>query len=141
MDFPFQDHQDEDMAELLGTMIEVIYSFGVLFITCEVCQRSSQSLGESSDLIDQFEWYLFPAEIQRMMPMILQFTQQPFELICFGSTACNREAFKYVSANKVAEELLFVYFFFIKLNFCLMCRIFQILKTAWSYFMTLRQLY
>lgn len=85
---------------LVITTLEIVYSFGLLLITCEIGQRVNVEFNECSEIIDQFDWYRFPAEIQRMLPLILNFTQQPIDIKCFGSTACNRETFKLVSKFK-----------------------------------------
>jgi hypothetical protein len=45
-------------------------------------------------MIDQFKWYLFPSEIQRMLPLILNFAQQPIEIKCFGNMKNDRDTFK-----------------------------------------------
>lgn len=84
------------MAELILTVIEIVYAFGILVIICELCQRISQSFDEYSDMIDQFDWYLLPMEIQRMLPMIFMFTQQPIEIKYFGTMAYGRPTMKYV---------------------------------------------
>lgn len=78
-------------------MIEVINAFGLILIACEIGQRLSLRFDECGQIVEQFEWYLFPTEIQWVLPTILIFAQQPFEIICFGSAACNRETFKIVS--------------------------------------------
>lgn len=78
------------------TAIEVSYSFGLLFMACELGQRVSLAFGECSGMIYQLEWYSLPTTVQRLLPLLLNFTQQTFELNCFGSTTCDREAFKYV---------------------------------------------
>lgn len=78
-------------------MVCIFYAFGILLIACELCQRNNQAYAECSDMVDQFNWYLFPTKIQQMIPLILIFTQQPIEIKCFGSMACDRELFKYVS--------------------------------------------
>lgn len=98
-----QVHHDGKMTEFLAMIIEVTYSFGILSVVCEICHRTGEAYDECSDMVDEFDWYLFPVRIQRIIPMILQFTQQPTEIKCFGSIACNREAFKYVSATKRAK--------------------------------------
>lgn len=49
--------------------------------------------------MDEFDWYLFPSEIQRMLPIIMMYAQQPVGIACFGSTTCNRDTFKYVSMD------------------------------------------
>lgn len=68
-----------------------------MFIACELCQRVNLAFSECNDITDQFEWYLFPAEAQRLLPMIIYFAQQPVDVKCYGSTACDRETFKSVS--------------------------------------------
>lgn len=78
-------------------MVEVFYSFGVLFIVCELGQRVNLAFAECSAAIDQFEWYQFPTEVQQILPMILNNSQQSVAIICFGSTNCDRETFKDVS--------------------------------------------
>lgn len=99
MILPFQTHHGDNLMVLVATTIEVFYAFGTLFIACELGQRINLVFDECNEMVDQFDWYLFPDDIQRMLPMILNFTQQTFELKCFGSAACNREMFKYVSGS------------------------------------------
>lgn len=80
------------------TLLEVIYAFGVMLAACELGQRVQQAFIECSDIIYQLDWYKFPTEIQRMLPIIMNFTQQPIAFECFGSTACVRETFEFVSS-------------------------------------------
>lgn len=82
-------------------MFEAIYSYGVLFVSCEIGHQLSSAFDECSDMIDQLNWYLFPAEIQRMLPIITNFAQQPIVFYCFGSTACTRETYKRVRINRL----------------------------------------
>lgn len=98
--FPKQVHYEDNLTELALTIILAIYAFALLLIACELCQRINVAFEECSDMIDQFKWYLFPDEIQRMLPTIFAFTQQPIEINCFGSTACNRESFKNVCIKR-----------------------------------------
>ena len=83
------------------TMLEIIYAFGVLFITCELGQRLNQAFEDCNDIINQFKWYSFPVEIQKMLPIIMNFAQQQVVFYCFGSTACIRETFKSVSIQSI----------------------------------------
>lgn len=92
------------------TIIAAIYAFGVLFIACDLCQRVNYAFDECSDMIDQLSWYKFPANVQKILPIIMSFTQQQFAIICFGSTTCDRETFAYVSGTAVDWHFL------IKLN-------------------------
>lgn len=82
------------------TLVCAFYAFGLLSITCEVCQRLNLAFEKCSDMFDQLDWYLFPNKIQRMLPIIFAFTQQPTEVKCFGSIACDRVSFKRVSIVK-----------------------------------------
>lgn len=86
---------------LLNMMLEFVYAFGGLFIACELGQRFTLAFDECSEMVDQFDWHLFPTEILRMMPLIFKFTQQPFEIICFGSNAADRDTFKSVSMEQI----------------------------------------
>lgn len=69
----------------------------MVFFACEMGQRHSNASEQTDEILGQFDWYLFPLKIQRMLPMVMVNTQQPLEIMCFGSTACNRETFKKVS--------------------------------------------
>lgn len=94
---------DDNMEMLLMTMCEIANAFGLMFISCELCQRVNLAFDECGQMVEQFEWYSFPDEIQRMLPLILQLTQQPVDINCFGSSAWNRETFKYVSMTKMTS--------------------------------------
>lgn len=76
---------------LVITMILIAYAFGTLFVSCELGQRNHLAFNECSEVIDQFDWYLLPSDIQRMLPLLSHFSQQPVEIKCFGSVALNRE--------------------------------------------------
>lgn len=78
------------------------YAFQTVFITCEICQRITNGCDKFNDQIERFEWYLFPANIQRILPTIIINVQQPVYFECFGSIACNRDAFKQVRAKTFA---------------------------------------
>lgn len=86
-----------NLAMFLVTIIETCYAFGVMFIVCELFQRINLAFDECNEMVDQLDWYLFPAKIQQMLPIIIHFTQQPCEIKCFGSAVCDRDTFKYVS--------------------------------------------
>lgn len=100
-------HQSDYLAVLLITTIEIIYSFGDLLIICELGQRMNVAFDECKDIFAQIEWYSFSVEIQQMLPMILNFMQQPIEIKCFGSMTCDRETFKYVKLIKLNIEIEF----------------------------------
>lgn len=80
------------------------YAFGDMLVACEMGQRINIAFDECSAMIDQFEWYSFPTDIQRLLPLIMDFTQQPVKLKCFGSMAVDRETFKCVSIMKPSDR-------------------------------------
>ena len=82
---------------MLVTIFEIIYAFGVLFIACELGQRMNLAFSDCINIIDQFKWYSFPTEVQRILPIIINFAQQPHEVKCVGSASCDRETLKFVS--------------------------------------------
>lgn len=102
--FFLQQHHTDSWAKLSITICEVIYSFGILFTACELGQRVKFAFNECEDMIAQFKWYYFPAKIQRRLPLILNFAQQPIETKCCGSMACNRETFKNVRGLGYTKE-------------------------------------
>lgn len=72
-------------------------SFMTLFATCEVYGMISSEFDTINDVIDQFDWYLFPINVQKALPMILLNVQQPIDINFFGSIRCNRETFRKVN--------------------------------------------
>lgn len=73
-----------------------IFSFGFLFIVCEVVQRGCDALNEFHDEIGQIDWYLYPKDTKKILFMIYAVVQRPIELKCFGQIPCNRETFRKV---------------------------------------------
>lgn len=84
------------MAEMMVPMVELFWSFGLVFIDCELASRISNEFDNIDYLIGQFDWYLFPYEVRKMLPLFMMNAQQEVGFICFGSLMCNRETFKKV---------------------------------------------
>lgn len=88
----------------MESILYAVCSFGLVFNACEISQRSCDALNEMDDDIGQLDWYLCPAGIQRMLPIIMVNSQQPVIIKCFGSIACSRETFKEVSVISTKYE-------------------------------------
>lgn len=82
--------------ELLATIFFTSYSFGAVFVICELCQRTTNGCEKFDDTIGQLKWYLLPAKLQRILPTVIMYVQEPISVECFGSIACDRETFKRV---------------------------------------------
>lgn len=70
------------------------WSFVQIFVFCD----SSERVDLKFDEIDfyQCEWYSFPPNVQRSLPIVIANTQLPVVLEAFGGLACTRETFQRV---------------------------------------------
>lgn len=80
----------------METIVEALYAFCIVFVTCERGEQLTIAYDEIDCVIEQFDWNSFSIEIQRLLPILLIGAQQPVTLRCFGSILANREAFKQV---------------------------------------------
>ena len=108
---PIQLSHGDSSAVLFVTMIQIAYAFGILLICCEMGQQINLAYDECSQMIDQFDWYLLPYNIQRLLPTIINFAQQSVDIKCFGSTTLDRDTFKYVSL--IANSLHFLIYLYV----------------------------
>lgn len=82
------------MVEVMLESFAVFFAFGEVLGVCEFAGRISYVFDELSDRIEQLNWYRFPRELVQMLPLTITFTQQTVDFPCFGSTSCDRDAFK-----------------------------------------------
>lgn len=75
----------------------LIAALGFIFIPFELTERISSEFDEMNDMINQFNWHLFPLTVQKMLPIVVMSTQQTVGFECFGSLHCNRETFEKVN--------------------------------------------
>lgn len=87
------------MVLLLMSLSLLWWALILTYFPCELGERLSNAMEEIKDSIGQFNWYLFPIEIRKVLPTILIGVQQPVEIRFFGSISCNRESFKKVSSS------------------------------------------
>lgn len=76
---------------------EICWSFSLIFIFCEFGERASDGFDELDYVIGQLDWYTFPIEIQRKLPIVINIAQQPVVVRGFLNILCTREVFKKVS--------------------------------------------
>lgn len=89
------------MSVLLNVTLNGLLGLAMVFIACELGERLNGAFEKIDVTIDKFDWYLFPIEIKRILPMIMANAQQPVSLECFGSIACNREVFRKVRRDEL----------------------------------------
>lgn len=81
---------------LLEPILYAIAALVALVVPCELGQWFSKAFSEINDVVDQFNWYLFPIEVQRILPTVILYMQQPIEIEFFGKYSCNRQQCKRV---------------------------------------------
>lgn len=84
---------------LIVMVIEVFYSFVVIFITCEMGERLKSKYEDIEHMIGQLDWYLVPAEVQRILPTIIINAQKSVTFEIFASTDTSRESFQTVRSD------------------------------------------
>lgn len=87
------------MVVFVVPFFELFWSFGLVFIACELAGRMSYEFDDTNATIGQFKWYLFPLKIQQLLPTTILNAQQEVGIECFGSAMCNRETFKMVNQS------------------------------------------
>lgn len=60
-----------------------IIGFTLLFVACELSHRMTCAFDTVNVYIEQLNWYLFPIEVKRMLPMIIATAQEKRES-CIG---------------------------------------------------------
>lgn len=84
-------HIDELKIMTLGiAIVDIIAATLIISISCELGQRGSNAFDEILDEFDGFNWYKFPLETQRLLPMLIAEAQLPVEVEVFGSITCCR---------------------------------------------------
>lgn len=72
--------------------------FGTVFVVCEIGHQLTLLAFENIDYdFEQLDWYLFPIEVQRMLPSILIGVQKPIFVGCFGIVEASRDQFQKVN--------------------------------------------
>lgn len=66
-----------------------LHSFHWLIYVYNESALVMAAYNECFDMVERFDWYSLPTEFHRMLPLIFDFTQLPFEIIWFGSKACD----------------------------------------------------
>lgn len=101
----FQLYHETNTMMLIMLIIEICYAFGLVYVGSEVGEQLSGSFDKISNVIDQFNWYLLPIGVQKMLPTIILTTKQPVVFKCFGGILCNRDVFKKVNSTEQISQI------------------------------------
>lgn len=64
-----------------------------IFATCEIGERMYQNSYDVEDKIEQLDWYKYPYEVQRMIPVFIMNAQKGIAIEFFGTISCSRAQF------------------------------------------------
>lgn len=78
---------------------QILCALGFIFLICDLGYRISNAFGKIDYTIVKLNWYKFPIEIKKLLPILIIGAQQPVELEVFGSVSCSYEIFQTVSLN------------------------------------------
>lgn len=95
----FQSSNAENVMAYAVPTYQIFWAFGLIFLACELSQKVKDEFDDICEMIGQFDWYLLPYKLRRMLTIILINAQQPVYLECFGSFVCNRDTLKKVQRN------------------------------------------
>lgn len=79
------------------TIAEVFHALFTVGVVCEFGEQGCEMFSAVEYTFDEIDWYLYPIEMQRMLPKILIVVQKPIYVDLFGSVTASRETFLGVS--------------------------------------------
>lgn len=86
-----------------------LYSLGFLYVVCKIGQIGCDAVDTFDMGIEQMDWYLYPTEMQKLLPTIINMAQKPVEFIWFGSMDVDRNSFKKVIRIERWPQFLDIY--------------------------------
>lgn len=97
--FPHKMQKSEnDPAVMVVPIFLVFWAFTFIFLYCELGKAVTDEFINFDEDLCQCKWYLLSADIQRMMIIFMNDSQQPVLLHGFGNFTCTRDSFKNVIA-------------------------------------------
>lgn len=92
----FQSQHTINQMVLVFLITAMLCSFGFILLLCEFGQRVNDSFEHIHDTINKFEWYMFPLEMQKLLPIMMNVADQQVTIKVFGNISCDRDTFKTV---------------------------------------------
>lgn len=81
----------------MGYLVATFWSLAVLYIFCHFGQLMTDQFVKLDETICTCDWYLFPNDVKRILPIVLMASQQSVTLQGYGNIACIRENFRRVT--------------------------------------------
>lgn len=86
-----------NLAELMISLILALWVISLILMICEFGERLTNQYEKFYYEFGQCDWYLFPLEIQRVLPIIISNIRKPAVIQGYSNTVCRREACKMVN--------------------------------------------
>lgn len=84
---------------MIPPVFSLVWSFAIIFVVCEFGQQLTHQFVLFDEELCQFNWYLLPIELQRMLVIIMANAQQASFMQGYGNIQCTRGSFKQVRDN------------------------------------------
>lgn len=108
--FSFKSEPNPNLADLMISSILAVWMIILILLTCEFGERLTNQYEIFYYEFGQCNWYLFPFEIQQVLPIIISNIQRPVMIRGYANTVCRREAGKTVTFFTISCIFFFVYF-------------------------------
>lgn len=86
-----------DVVLLATAAFEGFWAFCFIVFFCEFGHYVFHAFDELNMAIDQLDWFLFPAEIQKLLPILISGCQNTCCIKGYGDVQCIRDTSKRVS--------------------------------------------
>lgn len=87
----------QNVKELILPATTAFWSFIQIFLICELGERLTGQFDEIATEIFRSNWYTFPMDVKKALPLFIKGAQIPVVLNGLGHILCTREAFKNAS--------------------------------------------
>lgn len=86
-----------ELLAVISVFGSMFWSFAALFITCEISEVSTEASGKIETELIELDWYIFPIEVQTMLPTCILLAQDVCVIKIFGSSTIGRDTYKQVN--------------------------------------------
>lgn len=95
--FCIQFTDENSTVMLLESVLFGIWALTLVLVVCEFGEKMSDEYEGVERAINRLDWYRLPTDIQRMLPIMFMYCQEPLIVKFFGSLSVSRCQFKKVN--------------------------------------------
>ena len=102
-----------DFITVVQSVSMVFWSFSFVLFFCESGEMVTNQFNQFHEELCQFDWYLYPSEIQQLYLTFIMYTHRPAVIYGYGNILCTRDVFKMVMSLKYQPQKIYPFSFFI----------------------------